>query len=195
MTVESASYVKGLNAALPAALDPKSEGDNHIRLLKTILQATFPNLNGAAFRVAAKSANYTVTLDDNLLVLDCTATLTISLPVAASAGNGFAVTVLANGAEITIDPNGAELVNGLTTLQIASGDAVTIYCTGTAWKATNVAAGAKGASGDKVFWENDQTVTADYTITAGKNAMTAGPITIASGVTITVPAGSTWTVV
>ena len=46
-----------------------------------------------------------------------------------------------------------------------------------------------------VFFENDTTLTSSYTITAGKNAMTAGPITIADGVTVTIPDGSTWTVV
>ena len=48
---------------------------------------------------------------------------------------------------------------------------------------------------DDVFYENSTTVTSDYTITSGKNAMSAGPITIGSGVTVTVPSGSTWTVV
>lgn len=52
-----------------------------------------------------------------------------------------------------------------------------------------------GAGGDRVFYENDQTVTTNYTITNGKNAMSAGPITINSGVTVTVGAGETWTVV
>jgi len=47
MTVESASYVNGLNASYPASSDQKSEGDNHLRLIKTTLLATFPNLSGA----------------------------------------------------------------------------------------------------------------------------------------------------
>ena len=51
-----------------------------------------------------------------------------------------------------------------------------------------------GANND-IFWENGQAVTSSYTITNGKNAMSAGPITINSGVTITVGAGETWTVV
>lgn len=51
-----------------------------------------------------------------------------------------------------------------------------------------------GAKND-IFWENSQTVSTSYTITNGKNAMSAGPITIASGVTVTVGAGETWTVV
>jgi hypothetical protein len=64
---------------------------------------------------------------------------------------------------------------------------------GTAW--SGVGTGAVGGSADLVFFENDITVTADYTITTNKNAMSAGPITINSGVTVTVPSGSVWTVV
>ena len=62
----------------------------------------------------------------------------------------------------------------------------------TAWAGLG---GATGAGGDDIFYENGQTVTADYTLTTGKNAMSAGDITIATGVTVTVPAGATWTVV
>jgi len=52
-----------------------------------------------------------------------------------------------------------------------------------------------GGGSNKVFFENDTNVTADYTITDGKNAMSAGPITINNGVTVTVGTGETWTVV
>jgi hypothetical protein len=55
--------------------------------------------------------------------------------------------------------------------------------------------GASGASGNQVFYENDIEVTASYTITSNKNAVTAGPITVQSGVTVTVPSGSSWTIV
>jgi hypothetical protein len=58
-----------------------------------------------------------------------------------------------------------------------------------------ITGGATGAGGDEIFWENDTVVTTSYTITSGKNAMTAGPITVNGGVTVTVPSGSTWTVV
>ena len=61
--------------------------------------------------------------------------------------------------------------------------------------------GATGASNDKIFFENGTTVTTSYTIgtTFGNvnacNAMTAGPVTVNSGVVITVNSGSAWTVV
>ena len=61
-----------------------------------------------------------------------------------------------------------------------------------------VAGGGGGATGggtNQIFFENGQTVSVSYTITSGKNAGTFGPVTIDSGVTVTVPSGSVWTVV
>ena len=55
--------------------------------------------------------------------------------------------------------------------------------------------GANGLDTNEIFWENDQTVTGDYTITDGKNAGSFGPITINNGVTVVVGSGETWTVV
>lgn len=54
---------------------------------------------------------------------------------------------------------------------------------------------AKGGGNDQIFFETDITVTANYTITTNKNAITAGPLTIANGVTVTIPNGSVWTIV
>jgi hypothetical protein len=63
---------------------------------------------------------------------------------------------------------------------------------GSAWGGVG---GATGGGPDRVFYENGQTVTTNYTITNGTNAMSAGPITINSGVTVTVGDGEVWTVV
>ncbi len=57
------------------------------------------------------------------------------------------------------------------------------------------AGGGAVGNGNAIFWENDQTITGDYTITNNKNAGSFGPITIQSGTTVTVGAGETWTVV
>ena len=64
---------------------------------------------------------------------------------------------------------------------------------GTAWGA--IGGGATGGSTDNVFYENGQNVTADYTLTTNKNAMSAGPITIDNGITVVVPSGSNWSIV
>lgn len=58
-----------------------------------------------------------------------------------------------------------------------------------------ISGGAMGGGANRVFFENDTTITEDYEITTGKNAMSAGPLTINSGVTITIPSGSDWTIV
>jgi hypothetical protein len=57
-----------------------------------------------------------------------------------------------------------------------------------------IGGGATGNGGDQVFVENSQTVTASYEIPTGKNASTVSPITINSGVVVTVPSGSRWVV-
>ena len=55
--------------------------------------------------------------------------------------------------------------------------------------------GATGGGTNDVFYENSTTVTSNYTITTNKNAMTAGPVTINNGVTVTIPNGSVWSVI
>ena len=57
MSVETATYISQLNAAYPAAGDPKAEGDDHLRLVKTVLQAQFPNLGATAVTPTAAQLN------------------------------------------------------------------------------------------------------------------------------------------
>ena len=52
-----------------------------------------------------------------------------------------------------------------------------------------------GASTNTVFFENDVAVAVNYQITSSKNAMSAGPIAINAGIAVTVPSGSSWTIV
>ncbi len=53
-------------------------------------------------------------------------------------------------------------------------------------------AGGGGTVADDVIYENSQTISSSYTISTNKNAMSAGPISISSSATVTVPSGSTW---
>jgi len=64
---------------------------------------------------------------------------------------------------------------------------------GTAWG--QLGGGATGGGNDGVFIENGQTVTTSYTLSSGKNAVSAGPITINAGITVTVPSGANWVIV
>jgi hypothetical protein len=64
---------------------------------------------------------------------------------------------------------------------------------GTDWG--QLGGGATGGGADQVFVENGQNVTANYTIPGTKNAMSTGPITIDSGVTVTISSGARYVVI
>ena len=92
------------------------------------------------------------------------------------------------------DPNTDSTYDiGQSDRRVRNGYFDTLYGDGS--NLTGISAGATGGGSDEVFYENDQTVTSNYTITNGKNAMAAGPITINSGVTVTVGSGETLTIV
>jgi hypothetical protein len=124
-----------------------------------------------------------------------------------NAGTNSGTITIADGANgnISVTPHGTgQIALGNFTLDadqtVGSGqdNYVLTYdhsSTSLSLEAAAASGGATGGSSDEIFWENDQAVTADYTITNGKNAMSAGPITINSSVTVTVGSGETWTVV
>jgi len=80
---------------------------------------------------------------------------------------------------------------------IATGVITATSFSGSGANLTNLPAGAPvgGATTNTVFFENDNSVDVNYSVTSGKNAMSAGPIEIKSGITVTVPSGSFWTIV
>jgi hypothetical protein len=47
LAIESASFISDLNSSNPPGSDPVGQADDHIRLLKSVLKSTFPNLTGA----------------------------------------------------------------------------------------------------------------------------------------------------
>ena len=88
-------------------------------------------------------------------------------------------------------PIAGNLVNGELAINIADG---TIYYKNSSGVVATVGSGATGGGTDQVFVENGQVVTVNYAIPAGKNAESVGPITVNSGITVTVPSGSRWVV-
>lgn len=144
----------------------------------------------------ARTGASSVTEADRGDVLFCTNSFTLSLAAAATLGDGFSFGVVNAGTgSIVLDPSGSETIDGAATKSIAAGQSCFVITDGTNWRTVGLSGGgASGGGSNQVFYENDQTVTVDYTITSGKNAMSAGPITINTGVTVTVPSGSTWVI-
>jgi hypothetical protein len=93
------------------------------------------------------------------------------------------ITIKDEGTTLTSSPSSINFT-GLSVTSTTSGTDVTV----------NISA-ATGGTGSAAFYENDSTVVSNYTITSGKNAMSAGPMTINNGVTVTVPDGSVWSIV
>lgn len=99
------------------------------------------------------------------------------------------------------DTGSAQLPAGTTAERSANGAGKVRFNTtvgraeinsGTSWGSLG---GASGGGADAVFYLNDQTVNNSYTIPAGQNAMSSGPITIADGVVVSISDGSVWTII
>ena len=134
----------------------------------TITVGTIPNLTaGTTTSTIGTIGNFSTTLAGDFTISQGTGTLGTSGVSSGTYGATTAIPI------ITVDAKGR-----VTTVSTALAQA-----------------GAKGGGTDQVFYENDINVTTNYTISTNKNAMSAGPITVGSGITVTVQDGSTWTIV
>jgi hypothetical protein len=100
-------------------------------------------------------------------------------------GTGFMLIPKGTTAERPVSPVNGEIRYNTTTNQFEGYQ-------GGEWG--QLGGGATGGGGDTVFVENSRLVTVDYTIPVGKSAESVGPITINSGVTVTVSSGERWLV-
>lgn len=118
-------------------------------------------------------ANHNLQTGNYLTITGCTpSAYNGSFSITVTGDTTFTYTMLSN-------PGGSATVVGT-------------YTTGI-W--TQIGGGATGTGGNQVFVLNDQAVTANYTVPTGKNASSAGPITINTGITVTVSTDSTWVIV
>lgn len=81
-------------------------------------------------------------------------------------------------------------VDALPSQSSNSGKFLTTNGTAASWAVLDTDAN----STSKGLYEHANTISANYAITSGNNALTAGPISINSGITVTIPSGSTWVI-
>lgn len=128
MTIEAATSIASLNPSYPTYQDSKKEGDDHIRLLKSVLQAVFPALGGVLGRTVAKTANFTPSNStENGVIFACTGDFSCTLPTSISNGFGFWLRIVDGSAVALLDSGGT-----LQT-QFVSGDLVRVNYDGSAW--------------------------------------------------------------
>jgi hypothetical protein len=157
--------------------------------VKVLAASNFVDQTGAAVWLTSVSGTNTIT---------ATAT---PVPAAYVAGMSFRF-VAANSntgaVTINIDSLGAKAItkNGSTPLgadDILAGAAVTIIYDGTEFQlSAGAGAGNSGANG--VMLINKTEVTADYTLPAGSNALSVGPVTIDDGVEVVISDNQRWLV-
>ena len=75
MALESPTYISDLNTSNPAASDPKNQGDDHLRNIKTAIKNSFTNITGA-MTATHTELNYAVGVTSALAGVTDSATLT-----------------------------------------------------------------------------------------------------------------------
>jgi len=147
--------------------------------------------------VLSKSGNYTTTVADRAKLVDCTATLTLSLLAAASAGKGFEQSVQCSGGVATIDPNGGETIGGASTLVLQRGDKAMLVSDGTNWQVLTRSSAqvgpVKGAIQGFTYANNAIDATNDIDVAAGSAIDDTGAYLL-SGSALTKRLDAAWAV-
>lgn len=114
---------------------PASNLDNGLRAIMADIASALLAGTFSATGYVAKSSGYTVAVTDRGKLIDCTSSLELALPAAATAKAGFAFWVKANGAAATINPDASENINGASaTITVPNGSTVLVVCDGTGWQ-------------------------------------------------------------
>lgn len=129
-----------ITAAAGDVIRFRGEGGSNARVVGYQRATGEALVGGLRQTTLSKTASYTVALGDNLKTILANATsaaITITLPAAATAGNGFVLSVQKTDSSanaVTIDGNGSETINGATTHVLSARYAsVILICNGTSW--------------------------------------------------------------
>jgi hypothetical protein len=191
-----AQGASGSSSAMRAELDAIAAGFNKLPILSgNPLKIIRVNSTGTALEAVTAGA----------------ATITAADVVTTPAGNLAAVNVQASLAELdaekvqkTGDTGSAVLPTGTTAQRDASpqngytrfnADTNKLETYSTSASAWVAGGGATGGSGDECFYLNSTTINNPFTIPTGYNAGTFGPVTVATGVVVTISDNSTWSIV
>jgi hypothetical protein len=148
---------------------------------------------GSTTSIPLTNANVTLssTQCQNMRIL-LTGTISANIIITFPAEGGFWIVSNFTAGSYTIT---AASAGGGNAVVINQGFSVVVFSDGTNMYFANDGLTSTAGAANGIFYLNSQEVTASYTIPSNQNAMTAGPISIDAGVTITVQAPSTWTII
>lgn len=146
MGLEVSTYISGLTPSWPPSGDPKSQGDDHLRLIKSVLQNTFPSASGPLYFPKGEASSGTMVLDatdqNNVIFITTTGgDVAVTLPSGLAAANaGWSCEIM----KVSGDTNAAVVTPASGSVQSQVGTTATIrvgaYCqaarfiwTGSAW--------------------------------------------------------------
>jgi len=145
------------------------------------------NLNATSGSVTLTSAQY------QPLILNVTGSISanVTYTIPSGVGGQWIIKNLTTGGYAVIIASGG----GGSSATVVNGVVSTVVSDGTNCYIPSNANVPTGGGANQAFYLNDITITSNYTIPTGKNAGTFGPVTINSGVVVTVSSGSAWSVV
>lgn len=118
MALETGNFVTDLQQTNPPGTDKKKQGDDHLRLIKSVLKQTFPNGSRAQYfprsRAVAASGGIAATDMAAVIAADATAgVVNLSLPTLTSGDDGWFVTVIKSDASVNV-VTATGTVNGIS---------------------------------------------------------------------------------
>ena len=170
-TTISSSWANNTMNDLAAALTDSVAADGQTPMTGNLDLNTHKAVNLVAGSVAGDAVEYTQ--------------FTTAFVNPVFTGTGFMLIPKGTTAQRPVSPVNGEIRYNTDTSQFEGYQ-------GGAWG--QLGGGATGGGGDEVFVENGVTVTTNYTLSTGKNAESVGPITVNSGVTVTIPSDQRWVI-
>jgi hypothetical protein len=197
-TQHSVFTVDGQGRITSAANATPSIANTQITGLITTSQLTATGVTARGYGTASSVPTFVVGADGRVTSVSNT-----SIAIASGAVSGLAASATTDTTNASNIGSGTLNSGRLPTSGVSAGTyggsttvpAITVDIYGRVTSAANTTAPFVTFAASGTIIEYSANITSNYTITAGKNALSAGPITINDLITVTIPDNTNWTIV
>lgn len=141
MPLETGSFINDLTPANPLGSDPAGQGDDHLRLIKSCVQGSLPNMGGVIGQYRRQDTNTSISATWNTAQIrssaSATTTVTHTLPLGSSITAGWYCDITTGvGANVVLTAGVGNNINGGATFTIPEQNGChVVYLGGNAWSA------------------------------------------------------------